>query len=319
MATKKKMTAEQKIDSEITKFKASVDSYKSKYTKAKASETAMTKRADAATSKARKIYYSDLANKYKAVKDSTRVQYDAKNKQLQSAEAQKSKMDKDKVKKNLATIASNITSHSKKVDAGTNEGKVAIFRSDGQSTDAIYLATTGGESDDTTSDVSSWARDEGSPAKNYARTSGKTVTTTGIITGDTDSESRTKYNKLLQWNSRHYELTYRGKVYYKHLIMTDINRTYDDYATNIKITMTFQFAYTVKVSTSTGTKKTNSNSTSTKTTQGTRSSTYKTITIKSGMTYWALSKTYGKTVKWLESVNKYPATALPIGKKLRVA
>lgn len=319
MATKKTRTAEQKIEADITKYKKSVATYKSKYTKAKTSEASMESHAKSATSASQKAYYSNLATKYAAVKNSAHVAYDAKNNLLKEAEAEKSKMDADKVKKNLATISSNVTSHTKKVDSGTNEGKVAIFRSDGQSTDIVYMATTGGESDDTTSDVSSWARDEGSPAKNYARTSGKTVTTTGIITGDTDSESRTKYNKLLQWNSRHYELTYRGKVYYKHLIMTDINRTYDDYETNIKITMTFQFAYTVKVTTSTGTTKTNSNSTASKTTQGTRSSTYKTITIKSGMTYWALSKTYGKTVKWLESVNKYPATALPIGKKIRVA
>lgn len=285
-------TAEKKINASITSAKKAVTKAQTKVNKAKS-----------ITAQASAMAALNTAKK-------TLSKYELKKAGIDIAE---------KSSKNLAAIATKVSEHKKTVDAGLNEGKAGIWRADGGTTEVIYIAPTGGESDDTASDVSSWARDEGSPAQNYARTSAKTVTVTGIITGDTDMESRTKYNKLLSWNAHHYELMYRGRIYYKHLILTDINRTYDDYETNIKITLTFQFAYTVKVSTESGTKKTNKTSTSNKTTQGDRSKTYKTITIKSGMTYWALSKKYGKSVSWLESVNKYPARSLPIGKKIRVA
>lgn len=283
-------TAEKKLNTKISNAKKAVTNAQKKVNKAKTPLTQFS--ATAALNSAKKA--------------------------LSKLELQKAGLDiSEKTTKNLATIATKVSEHKKKVDAGLNEGKVGIWRADGQTTEVIYVATTGGESDDTTSDVSTWARDEGSPAANYARTSGKTVTTSGIITGETDAESRAKFNKLLSWNAHHYELVFRGKVYYKHLIMTDINRTYDDYETDIKISLSFQFAYTVKVSTESGTKK--KASTAKKNVQGDRSKTYKTITIKSGMTYYALSKKFGKSVSWLESVNKYPARSLPVGKKIRVA
>lgn len=318
MAAKKKTTAEQKVDKAISKYTKTVTKYRDKYDKAKSKVNYYQNWYDREKNSSVKKQIAKKRDAWKKVQSSAKSAYNRNNTKLKSYKNKKLKFDKAKAKENLSKISDKVNEHSKKVDSGQNEGKIAIYRSDGSSTDVVYLATTGGESDDTTTDVSSWARDTGSPAHNYARTSGKTITASGIITGDTDHESREKFNKLLQWNSRHYELTYKGKVYYKHLLLTDINRTYDDYATNIKISLTFQFSYTAKVTTSTGTKKTNKNTKSKKSTQGTRSKTYKAITIKSGMTYWGLSKKYGKSIAWLEKVNGYPARSLPVGKKIRV-
>ncbi|MGO2858856.1 MAG: hypothetical protein ACTICC_10640 [Lactiplantibacillus plantarum] len=315
MATKKKMTAEQKLDSEIAKYKKAVTSYRNKYNNAKTKQASFVKKANDAKDDKTKQFMTTIANSWKRAKDGYKAGYDRNNTKLQSLTKKKTKFDKEKVKRNLAKVSADIAEHGKKVDAGENEGKIAVYRTDGQSTDVVYLATTGGESDDTTSDISTWARDEGAPAHNYARVSGKNVTTSGIITGATDHESREKFNKLLQWHSRHYELTYKGKIYYKHLMISDIGRTYDDYDTNIKFNLTMQFSYPVKVTTEAGTKKTNKTTKSTKTVQGNRNKTYKSLTVKRGMTYWQLSKTYGKSVAWLEKVN---GKSLIAGKKIRV-
>lgn len=315
MAAKKKMTAEQKLDSEISKYKKSVTNYKDKYNNAKTKQASFVKKANDAKDDKTKQFMTTIANSWKRAKDGYKAGYDRSNTKLKSLTKKKTKFEKNKVTKNLAKVSEKISEHSKKVDAGENEGKPAIYRSDGQSTDIIYVATTGGENDDTTSDISTWPRDYGAPAHNYARVSGKTVTLSGIITGNTDHESREKFNKLLQWHSRHYELTYKGRIYYKHLMISDIGRTYDDFATNIKVNLSFQFSYPVKVTAKAGTKKTNKTTKSQKSTQGTRNKTYKTLTVKSGMTYWQLSKTYGKSVAWLEKVN---GKNLIAGKKVRV-
>lgn len=315
MAAKKKMTAEQKLDAEISTYKKNVNKYRDKYNHAKSKQNSYDAKAKATKDPKTKQSLQKKANAWEKVKTADKKSYDRNNKKYKSLVSKKTKFDKNKITKNLAKVAEKISEHSKKVDAGENEGKLAIYRSDGNSTDVVYLAATGGENDDTTSDISTWPRDSGSPAHNYARVSGKTVTLSGIITGDTDHESREKFNKLLQWHSRHYELTSKGRIYYKHLMISDIGRTYDDFATNIKVNLTFQFSYTVKVTTKAGTKKTNKTTKSQKSTQGNRNKTYKTITVKYGMTYWQLSKTYGKSVAWLEKVN---GKNLIAGKKVRV-
>ncbi|MCV3742960.1 hypothetical protein OF387_17125 [Lentilactobacillus hilgardii] len=304
MAAKRKTTAEQKVDSAISKYTKTVDKYHDKYDKARSKVSFYQDWYDREKNPLIQKQIISRRDAWKKVQNSAKNAYSRNNTKLKTYKNKKLKFDKERAKNNLSKIASKIGEHSKKVDAGENEGKVAMYRSDGRNTDVVYLATTGGESDDTTTDVSSWARDSGSPAHNYARTSAKSITASGVITGKTDHESREKLNKLLTWNGNHYELTYKGKIYYKHLLLTDINRTYDDYATDIKVSLTFQFSYAAKVTASTGTKKTNKNAKATVTLLGNRNKTYKALTYKSSMGVTQISKIYGKSAAWLKLINK---------------
>lgn len=304
MAAKKKTTAEQKVDSAISKYTKTVDKYRDKYDKSKSKVSFYQDWYDREKNPLIQKQIISRRDAWKKVQNSAKNAYSRNNTKLKTYKNKKLKFDKERAKNNLSKITSKIGEHSKKVDAGENEGKVAMYRSDGKNTDVVYLATTGGESDDTTTDVSSWARDSGAPAHNYARTSARSITASGVITGKTDHESREKLNKLLTWNGNHYELTYKGKIYYKHLLLTDINRTYDDYATDIKVSLTFQFSYAAKVTTSTGTKKTNKNAKATVTLLGNRNKTYKALTYKSSMGVTQISKIYGKSAAWLKLINK---------------
>lgn len=304
MAAKKKTKAEQKVDSAISKYTKTVDKYRDKYDKAKSKVSFYQDWYDREKNPLIQKQIISRRDAWKKVQNSAKNAYSRNNTKLKTYKNKKLKFDKERAKNNLSKITSKIGEHSKRVDAGENEGKVAMYRSDGKNTDVVYLATTGGESDDTTTDVSSWARDSGAPAHNYARTSAKSITASGVITGKTDHESREKLNKLLTWNGNHYELTYKGKIYYKHLLLTDINRTYDDYATDIKVSLTFQFSYAAKVTTSTGTKKTNKNAKATVTLLGNRNKTYKALTYKSSMGVTQISKIYGKSAAWLKLINK---------------
>lgn len=315
MATKKKTTAERKVDTAISKYTKTATKYRDKYDKAKSKVNFYQEWHDVEKNPLIQKQIAKKRDAWKKVQNSAKNAYNRNNIKLKSYKNKKLKFDKAKAKENLSKISDKVDEHSKKVDSGHNEGKPAIYRSDGSNTDVVFIATTGGESDDTTTDVTSWPRDTGSPAHNYARTSGKTITASGIITGDSDHESREKFNKLLQWNSRHYELTYKGKSYYKHLLLTDVNRTYDDYATNIKVSLTFTFSYAAKVTTSTGTKKTNKNAKSTVTLLGNRNKTYKAITYKNSMGVTQISKIYGKSAAWLKLINK---NKMVQGLKIRV-
>ena len=150
-------TAYKKIEQKINKYSKNVNAYRSKYSKAKTKVATYTKASKNAEDPEKKLHYGLLAAKWDSVKDSSMAGYKRNKKALAKAEAAKKKQKKD----NLAAITDMISEHSKQVDSGdVNEGKIAIFRSTGEDTDIVYIATTGGESDSTSTDVSSWARDE---------------------------------------------------------------------------------------------------------------------------------------------------------------
>lgn len=198
-----------------------------------------------------------------------------------------------------------------------NEGRAAIYRTD-QKDKPILIAPTDAESEDTTSNVTSWAVDKGAPRSNYARVSDKQVTVTGIITGKTRAKALQKFYKLRTWNSRHYELTFKGNVYYKHLIITSLHQEFSTYKYNLKVSITFKFVYAANVTTSKN-KRHGKHSKSSKSVAGNRNKKYTKVTTKRGDTLWGFSQKYGKSVSWLQKVNhiKNP-NVIPTGKPLRV-
>ncbi|MBP2057900.1 nucleoid-associated protein YgaU [Lactobacillus colini] len=246
--------------------------------------------------------------------------YDKRSNILKNAKnAAKKKLDRVKKDDNRAYTLKQVTNKvSEHAKSFRNEGTAAIYQSSGDDDTVIYIAPTENESDDTASNITSWPVDQGSPRSDHARISSKTITVSGLIKGETMSDSLAKFDTLRTWNSRHYELTYKGNIYYKHLIISDLQRSYKSYETDIACSITFQFVYAAEITTSS--KKTKKKSSkSSKTVSGNRNKNYTAITVKGGDTLWGLSQKYGKPVSWLQKVNKIKnANLIYVGQKLRV-
>ena len=304
MAKKKKTTACSKAKKDVDKWKKKADAAQKRYKSAEA--------------QAKKYAKSNKAKaaKWERATKSAKASWKNYSKKLKKSESKLNKLKKSKAKSNLSKISDKISKHKHK---HTGEGNAAIYRSDGRSTDIVYIAPTDSEQGDISTTITTWAVDKGEPRYNHARQSSNQVTVGGIITGKTRAEAQAKLKKLKTWNARQYELTYRGNIYYKHLLISDLSYSYSaDYKTNIKATVSFQFVYTTKITT-TGKSTKKRTSKSSKTVSGSKSKKYTAITIRPGDTLSALGKKYGKSVAWLCKVNKIAnPNLIYAGHKLRV-
>lgn len=304
MAKKKKTTAYTKAKKDVDKWKNKAEAAQKRY-----------KNAEAQAKKYAKANKAKAAKWQRAAK-SAKASWKNCSKKLKQSESKLNKLKKSKAKSNLSKISDKISKHKHK---HTGEGNAAIYRSDGGSTDIVYIAPTDSEQGDISTTITTWSVDKGEPRYNHARQSSNQVTVGGIITGKTRAEAQAKLKKLKTWNARQYELTYRGNIYYKHLLISDLSYSYSaDYKTNIKATLTFQFVYTTKITT-TGKSTKKRTSKSSKTVSGSKRKKYTAITIRPGDTLWALSKKYGKSIAWLCKVNKISnPNLIYAGNKLRV-
>lgn len=199
-----------------------------------------------------------------------------------------------------------------------NEGKCAIFRSDGKG-EVIYISPSDTESENVSSNITSYPVDEGAPYQDYARVSSKGATVAGIITGKDRADADRKWYMLRKWNSQHIRLTYKGDFYYKHYLISSMTSDHKTFQDNLEVSINFQFVYEAKITTANDSKHHRKSSKSSKSVAGNRNKKYTAITIKSGDTLWALSKKYGKSVNWIAKVNKIKNPNLIIaGKKIRV-
>ena len=199
-----------------------------------------------------------------------------------------------------------------------NEGNMALYRTDGVG-GVIFFAPINTESESNSTNVTSYPVDKGAPRSSYARVSSKSISLDGLITGHDRAEANQKWRQLRSWHSNHNELTFKGDIYYKHFIMTELDRSYTNLEDNIQVSMTLTFVRAAEITTSKGKTSKKKSSKSSKTTAGNRHKNYTAITIKSGDTLYQLSKKYGKSVKWLAKVNKIKdVNRIYAGKKLRV-
>lgn len=303
MAKRKKPTAYSKAQASVNRWKTKADAARKRYENA---ERMAKKYAE--SNKARSASWAKVAR-------SARNSYNSYAKKLRAANAKLSKLRRGRPKYNLSKIASNISMH-KHV---RGEGHAAIYRSDGRSTSIVYIAPTDSEQGSISTTITTWAVDSGEPRYNHARLSSNQVTVSGIITGETRAEAQAKLKTLKIWNARQYEITYKGNIYYRHLMISDLSYSYSaDYKTNIKVSITFNLVYTAKITT-TGRSTKKRTSKSSKTVSGSKSKRYTAITIRPGDTLWALSRKYGKPVSWLCKVNKISnPNLIYAGHKLRV-
>jgi len=311
MAERKLTTAEEKAKKSVDKYESRAKKAHSSYLKAKSKVSHYEKLAKHEHGSK----YSNLSKKWSKKASADNKRYKKESKSLKKAKSKYKDVTDVQAAHTMNKIAAEIQSHKY---SDLNEGNAAIYQSDGSDSTIIYIAPTETESEDTSSNITSYPVDTGSPRSNYARISGKQVSISGIITGKTRAEALQKFYTLRTWNSRHYELTYKGNVYYKHLMISDLQQKFDKLEDNLQVSITFQFVYAANITTTK--KKTHKKSSkSSKTTAGSRNKKYTALTVKSGDTLWGLSKRYGKSVSWLQKVNHIKnANLIYAGQKIRV-
>lgn len=304
MAERKEMKALQKAKEKSEHYESLENKYQKRYAKAEGEVIRTGQTIEQTKDKAKREKLQVKFEKWKKIATARHKPYSRYRKAHKEAEKEYRRLQKQK--NNLDAIAEKVKQHNAQlsVDPSSqyNEGHAAIYPSDG-SQGPIFISPSDAESEDMTANITSWPVDEGAPRADYARIAGKTVTVGGIITGHDRAEANEKYKKLKSWMNNHVQLTYKGDIYYKHLMISDLQQSFSDLRDNLKVSITFTFVYWAEVTTSTGKNSKKKTSKSSKRTQGHRNRRYTAITVKRGQTLWGLSKRYGTSVKWLQKVN----------------
>lgn len=247
-----------------------------------------------------KAKYSRLTTKYLDKYNAGIKKYKNYKRQISKARTKKRRVVKTP-NTDQAAMASLIQEHGKEF---TGEGNMAIFPTkNGQESDVVFFAPVNTESESNSSNVTSYAVDQGAPRKDYARFSSKTVTIDGLIADTDTGTAHDKWVKLRTWHSHHEELTFRGDIYYKHLIISQLDRQFTGYQNTMQVSITFTFVRAAEITTSNKKKKHAKRSKSSKTVAGNRKKKYTAVTIKPGDTLWGLAQRYGTSVSWLQKVN----------------
>ena len=248
-----------------------------------------------------KAKYSRLTAKYLDKYNADIKRYKNYKRQISKARTKKRRVVKTP-NTDQAAMASLIQEHGKEF---TGEGNMAIFPTkNGQESDVVFFAPVNTESESNSSNVTSYAVDQGAPRRDYARFSSKTVTIDGLIADTDTGTAHDKWVKLRTWHSHHEELTFRGDIYYKHLIISQLDRQFTGYQNTMQVSITFTFVRAAEITTSNKKKKHAKRSKSSKTVAGNRKKKYTAVTIKpGGDTLWGLAQRYGTSVSWLQKVN----------------
>ncbi|WP_281830335.1 LysM peptidoglycan-binding domain-containing protein [Lactobacillus amylolyticus] len=313
---RKKTTAERRASRTVKSLKSQIDNAYSAATKARAESNTYAKMAKNAKTEAEKKRYQTRSDNWHKVYLANMKRRAALSKKLKPARTKKQRVTKTK-KTDQAAMASAIQEHAKQF---TNEGNMAIYPTEsGGTSDVVFFAPINTESESNSSNITSWPVDKGAPRSSYARVSSKTVSIDGLISDSDTGDAHSKWVKLRSWHSNHTELTFKGDIYYKHLLISDLNRQFTGFKNTMQVSITFTFVRAAVITTSKGRSARKRSSKSSKTLAGSRHRLYTAITIKGGDTLWGLSRRYGKSVSWLQKVNKIKnPNLIYAGKKIRV-
>lgn len=311
-------TAEKNAQASLDKAKERLDKATSSYHKISRSvtrDTGENYRRNETTTQYRKRQ-SRLKREMRA-QNATKKRVSRARSSVNKAESALSKIKGEIPKAHLDDIVSTINYHKGRWN---NQGNCAIYPSDGKSGagSIVFISPTDSENESGTNNITSYAVDKGAPRSSYSRVNSDSISVGGILTGENGDKAESQWNLLNTWRMNNRELTYRGDIYNKHLLISNLERDYSPgYVDNLKVTITFAFVRSAEITT-TG-KRHKKSSKSSKTTHGNRHKKYSSLTVKSGDTLWALSKKYHKSVSWLARVNQIenPNLIYP-GKKIRV-
>lgn len=297
---RKKATAEIKISKKVKDLEEKADDAHRHAMQANSKSLNFAELAFNAKNAQEQAKYSRLTTSYLNKYNAGIKRYENYRRQISKARTKKRRVVKTP-NTDQAKMASLVQEHEKEF---TGEGNMAIFPTkNGQESDVVFFAPVNTESESNSSTITSYAVDQGAPRKDYARFSSKTVTIDGLIADTDTGTAHDKWVKLRTWHSHHEELTFRGDIYYKHLIISQLDRQFTGYQNTMQVSITFTFVRAAEITTSNRKKRHAKRSKSSKTVAGNRKRKYTAITIKPGDTLWGLARRYGTSVSWLQKVN----------------
>lgn len=204
------------------------------------------------------------------------------------------------------------------VNQGRNQGHTMLFRTDMQDDTVFELIETSPSQTDT-NDIATRPIDGSQTETNFIARSSMEYTATYYLKGNSFAELEALYQKLSNWSYK-YEFTVQGFSHWTHAFISSIGKSTDQTinGNGLIVNITFDYARQADIKYKQVTKGNLSHKAGTKKQSGTRNGkTAKYITVKPGMTYSQIAKKMNVSLSDIMSMNKYKATAIPVGAKVR--
>lgn len=349
-----KQTTLDSINSQLSKIDKGLDN--AEYTNAKNSYDDLDSQESTIVAKLAKAKSKATINKLNAQLTSIRsnkMQYAQKMKQIASANGFTSKLSartrKNRNKKAVAKLISNLKAQrataqakadyykqvliqrqtaetakrnapviAEQVNQGRNQGHTMLFRTDMQDDTVFELIETSPSQTDT-NDIATRPIDGSQTETNFIARSSMEYTATYYLKGNSFAELDALYQKLSNWSYK-YEFTVQGFSHWTHAFISSIGKSTDQTinGNGLIVNITFDYARQADIKYKQVTKGNLSHKAGTKKQSGTRNGkTAKYITVKPGMTYSQIAKKMNVSLSDIMSMNKYKATAIPVGAKVR--
>lgn len=349
-----KQTTLDSINSQLSKIDKGLDN--AEYTNAKNNYDDLDSQESAIVAKLEKAKSKATINKLNAQLTSIRsnkMQYAQKMKQIASANGFTSKLSartrKNRNKKAVAKLISNLKAQrataqakadyykqvliqrqtaetakrnapviAEQVNQGRNQGHTMLFRTDMQDDTVFELIETSPSQTDT-NDIATRPIDGSQTETNFIARSSMEYTATYYLKGNSFAELDALYQKLSNWSYK-YEFTVQGFSHWTHAFISSIGKSTDQTinGNGLIVNITFDYARQADIKYKQVTKGNLSHKAGTKKQSGTRNGkTAKYITVKPGMTYSQIAKKMNVSLSDIMSMNKYKATAIPVGAKVR--
>lgn len=349
-----KQTTLDSINSQLSKIDKGLDN--AEYTNAKNSYDDLDSQESTIVAKLAKAKSKATINKLNtqlASIRSNKMQYAQKMKQIASANGFTSKLSartrKNRNKKAVAKLISNLKAQrataqakadyykqvliqrqtaetakrnapviAEQVNQGRNQGHTMLFRTDMQDDTVFELIETSPSQTDT-NDIATRPIDGSQTETNFIARSSMEYTATYYLKGNSFAELDALYQKLSNWSYK-YEFTVQGFSHWTHAFISSIGKSTDQTinGNGLIVNITFDYARQADIKYKQVTKGNLSHKAGTKKQPGTRNGkTAKYITVKPGMTYSQIAKKMNVSLSDIMSMNKYKATAIPVGAKVR--
>lgn len=226
---------------------------------------------------------------------------------------------KKKQTQNRSKINDKIAAAKKKYKIHKNvylNGLTTIQRADAM-TSRVFILGESDPSETNDQDVPTNEVDNSDPRTNYSVRSSKQLSGTYYLFGKT-SDLDTQFEILQGWARKGIEVTVRGFSKWAHAYLSSVGKTANTAGNKNSLALSLTFTYAMKSKIDYAKKKSKKKTKSSSTKKsGTKKTTHKTTTVKTGMTYWSISQKTGVKVSKLEKLNKWPATSIPVGAKVR--
>lgn len=158
-------------------------------------------------------------------------------------------------------------------------------------------------------EISSRPVEQGAPISDHVQQQNRTLRVSGYLIG---SSAERDYRDLSRWARSGKIITYRGRVNFKDVLISNVTRGYEDIKNGMEISLSITTVRRAKRSWV----RRPSNAGRQQATPSKTTGTF--VTVKAGNTYWGWSQSYGTSIAQLRTWNGWPDRLIPIGARARV-